>query len=166
MNEFAADDMFQREKRERYILPWYESFANVTCVDTLREFQGLGIDTILIRHDNRHVVNVEEKVVRWPGYKYEAFTLETDSCTVLDHESPGWMCYSRSDRLLYCFETEQGQLDCWWIDFPCLQKWFWERLEGFARFQMKEKNKTAGRVVPIEDVAAEVPLKNFSLPAG
>ena len=58
------------------------------------------------------------------------------------------MIYGMADYLLYCFQTEVGDLDCWLIDFPNLQSWFWTNIEQFSIIQMPDGNKTKGRVVP------------------
>ncbi len=115
------------------------------------------VDTI-VQGSNGSAICIEEKIVRWPGYHYQSFCLETNSCTVPGHESDGWMVYGKADYLLYCFQLEDGGLDCWLIDFAKLQEWFWPLKEMFPTFLMSETlNKTCGRLVPIEDVRTNVP---------
>ena len=100
---------------------------------------------------------IEEKIVRWPGYRYADFCLETQSCTVPGHELPGWMFYGEADYLLYCFQLDDGALDAWLIDFPKLYEWFWPRESTYPVFQMKTRNRTRGRKVPVADVHRSVP---------
>lgn len=149
MNDFTTDDAWQRQMRDKYLLPHYRRhFADFHFCDTLVDEQRRGIDTIIKIGSKRFTV--DEKIVR---KQYDAFALETKSCTVPGHEKTGWMFYGDADLLLYCFFIDAG-LDCYMMDFQKLRKWFWTCESTFAPFQMDTKNKTAGRVVPIRDVHA------------
>jgi hypothetical protein len=167
MNDFALDDFEQRQKRDQYLLPWYDKFAEATVVDLDQEFQQLGIDTILVYRKSRQVLNVEEKIVRWPdrGYAYDAFAFEEYSCTLPQIETLGWMFTGKACRLLYCFTQKEGWLDCYWIDFRAVQKWFLQHRTEFGIFRNKEKNRSQGRVVPIDLVERVAQTMNFELGA-
>lgn len=165
MNDFERDNKWQRQVRNEILAPgFYGQYAvdgRYVVIDKGRLATILqkryAVDTIVQGRDGSALC-IEEKIVRWPGYRYASFCLETKSCTVPGHESPGWMFYGEADFLLYCFQTETGDLDCWLIDFPKLQEWFWPREDKFQAFQMQNTlNKTAGRKVPIADVHRCVP---------
>lgn len=108
------------------------------------------VDTIIQRHDGRATC-IEEKIVRWPfrGEPYDAITLETQSCTVSGHESPGWMEYGQADWLNYAMCQEKGDVLCHIINFQGLKDKFWPAAEQFALTVSKQHNKTACRVVPL-----------------
>ena len=164
MNAFLDDDAYQRHMRDTVLVPaFYELrfYGRFRFFDGDMDHQNRGIDTVVYL-DGRPIY-IEEKIVRWKGRKYDAFALETESCTVKGHEKPGWMHYGEADRLLYCFAMEAGWLDCWWLDFGALQKWFWPLEDTFPVFQMDTKNRSAGRVVPIMAVRKAVAWKNFQL---
>ena len=164
MNDFVRDNAWQRQVRDAVLAPgFYGQYAvegRYVFIDKGRLASALqreAVDTILQGKDGQAIC-VEEKIVRWPGYKYAAFCLETKSCTVPGRESPGWMFYGQADYLLYCFQLEDGGLDCWLIDFPKLQEWFWPRESTFPSFQMERTiNRSAGRKVPTADVHRSVP---------
>ncbi len=164
MSGFARDNEWQRGVRDRVLAPgFYGSYAvegRYVFIDKGRLATKLqrefAVDTI-VQGKNGAAICIEEKIVRWPGRKYTAFTLETQSCTVPGHESAGWMTYAEADYLLYCFEEADGSLDCYLIDFPKLQEWFWKRDTEFPIFHMTTENRTTGRVVPIMVVCAAVP---------
>lgn len=175
MNDFASDDAWQRDMRDRILVPgFYEVRAlhghryvfmdKGRCARLLQK--RLAVDTVMQTRANGTVC-IEEKIVRWPekkGEPHTAFFLETESCTVPGYESPGWMTYAEADYLLYCFEQQDGGLDCYLIDFPKLRKWFWERDTTFPYSRQPEKNQTAGRVVPIKVVRAAVPTWRVKIP--
>ena len=164
MNDFASDDAWQRGVRDKILAPsFYGEHAvegRYVTIDKGRLAtilqQRYAVDTIVQGRDGAAIC-IEEKIVRWPGYRYASFFLETKSCTVPGHESPGWMFYGEADFLLYCFQLEDESLDCWLIDFPQLQTWFWPREPSFPYHQMKKRNKTGGRLVPVADVHRGVP---------
>ena len=74
---------------------------------------------------------------------------------------------SRADFLLYCFETEDGSLDCHSIKMPALRTWFWQYLEDnpsmFYTHTMSRENKTETKVVDIELVKKHVGVKTVLL---
>lgn len=165
MNDFDRDNAWQKGMRDRLLGPYlygrYAVEGRYVYVDKERLAEVLqrryAVDTILQRPGGRAIC-LEEKIVRWKGRRYECACLETHSCTVPGHESECWMAYGRADWLNYCFETAHGGLDCWLINFPNLQRWFWSRENDFARFQMTNTiNKSMGRVVPLAAIAAAVP---------
>lgn len=162
MNDFIEDDVWQRRQRDNLLIPgFYRQYYGdeFRLADNDKELQSRGIDTIIEKIGK----TVDEKIVRWPGFKYHAFALETRSCTVPGHEKSGWMLYGEADWLLYCFQQQDESLDCYLIDFPMLQKWFWPLESTFPPFQMKTKNCSAGRVVNIDLVVSAVPTKRFQI---
>jgi hypothetical protein len=160
-NDFVSDDAFQRERRDAVLKPlFYEQWfhGNYHFCDQEEPYLKRGTDTVIATM--RQTVTVDEKIVR---ERHSAFALETRSCTVAGYESPGWMFWSEVDRLLYCFPLGDG-LDCWWIDMPALQGWFWPKETTFPQFKMEKRNRSAGRVVDIAAVQhAGVAITNFRL---
>lgn len=146
MNDFLDDDKFQREQRDKYLLPLFykKRFNNFVFCDGFDHEQRRGIDTIVRIGNLRWTI--DEKIVR---KRYTAFALETKSCTLPGHEKPGWMFYGEADRLLYCFSITNG-LECFIVDFPKLQTWFWMHEKTFPPFQMETRNRSFGRVVEVE----------------
>ena len=175
MSDFHADDDWQKRIRDEILIPQFYRRQAVDGRYVLLDRGGLalrlqrefGVDT-LFQANSGETVSVEEKIVRWPGYAYTAFCLETHSCTVPGRESPGWMAYSAADWLLYAFATAEGGLECHLIDLPRLRAWFWPIHEQFDTFgPLPTLNRTMGRKVPIADVHANVPTWAFALaPAG
>jgi len=161
MNNFYADDNWQRQVRNRTLAPYYKNISNdgrfvfldkgKLATRLQREF---AIDTVLQGKGNS-VFGIEEKIVRWPGYKYTAYTLETMSCTVTGHEKKGWMHYSTCDYLLYCFvQADSKSIIAHLIPFPKLQTWFFEEDKYLAyRSNITDQNNhTETKIVPIKDV--------------
>jgi len=171
MNDFVRDNEWQREQRDNILVPgFYQRYAfdgRYVLIDKGRFANILQrrfeVDTIMQAGEG-NAIALEEKIVRWPGYTYTAYTLETESCTNPGHESEGWMRYGQADYLLYCFQNEHDGLDCHLVDFPKLKAWFWERVETFPTFLMQTKNRSAGRKVPISAVQKAIGVKTYSLP--
>lgn len=168
-NDFHSDDAWQRSVRDTVLVPlFYErpQAGRYVLLDKGRFATFIqrrtAADTIVQSRDGG-VVAIEEKIVRWKGRAYTAFCLETESCTVEGHESPGWMRYGEADYLLYCFQQLDRSLSCYLIEFQPLKAWFWTCEDAFPAFQMNERNRTKGRVVPIDAVCAAVPVVSFSL---
>ncbi len=169
MNDFSSDDAWQRDLRDRILVPQFyqcRSPGRFVLMDKgrLATFmqRRMAVDTIT-QGKGGLAVSIEEKIVRWPGYPYNAFCLETESCTVPGHESSGWMAYGESDYLLYCFHQNDDSLDCHLIDFQRLKEWFWPLEETWPVFQMEKRNRTRGRLVPILQAEAAVPCWRFAL---
>jgi hypothetical protein len=165
MTDFERDDKWQKRMRDTVLAPgFYGNYA----VEGRYVFLDKGalasllqkrhaVDTILQGRDGSAVC-IEEKIVRWPGHRYECFALETDSCTKPGYESKGWMHYGHADFLLYAFCQDDDSLDVHLIDFPKLQAWFWPRVENFSVFgPLDTLNRSKGRVVPIKAVHENVP---------
>lgn len=160
MNQFLKDNNFQVEIRDKLLYPFYckiaESgrfiFADTGAFAYILQ-KELAIDTI-IQTKNNKIVAIEEKIVRWPGYEYTAYTLEIKSCTVPGRERPGWMYYSKCDVLLYCFQQADGSLKAHAIPFRKLKNWFFEgnRFLEYYSTITEQINKTECKVVPIEDI--------------
>lgn len=164
MGSFDRDNAWQRGVRDRVLAPGFYGkfslngryvFMDKGRLATILQ-KRFAVDTIVQARDGAAVC-IEEKIVRWPGRRYDAFVLETQSCTVPGHESAGWMTYAEADYLLYCFAQSNDDLDCYLIDFPKLQDWFWQHDDEFPTFQMETENRTAGRVVPIKAIEENVP---------
>jgi len=164
--------------RDRILKPVYDKWScegryvfidKGRMVDILQ--RKLAVDTLL-QKDGGEVVAIEEKIVRWSGREYDSLCLETDSCTVPGHESQGWMHYSEADYLFYCMcqgpiggSSEKcgadcqncWKLQCFIVEFQPLKEWFWPRYETFSPFKMKDTiNHTAGRVVPVRQIARDM----------
>lgn len=166
MNEFIRDDNWQRIQRNKILKPYYKKICDEgrfvfldkgKLADRLQREEA--IDTVLQTRNNG-VLGIEEKLVRYPGYKYTAYTLETMSCTVQGREKEGWMYYSTCDYLLYGFIQEDSScIDAHLIPFPKLQTWFFEdnRYLSYRPFITDQINHTETRVVPIKDVWAAIP---------
>lgn len=165
MSDFARDNVWQRKVRDSVLAPgFYGTYAEegrYVFIDKGRLATTLqkqyAVDTI-VQGKNGAALCIEEKIVRWPGYDYRAYTLETESCTKPGFESQGWMHYGQADYLLYAF-VKPDRVLVHLIDFPKLQKWFWPAVEAFEVFQMeKTLNESRGRKVPIDQVKANVPM--------
>ena len=171
MNDFDRDNAWQKEVRDTVLVPgFYEKCATngrYVFLDKGRLAKILqkrsAVDTIF-QGKNGTAHFIEEKIVRWPGYHYDAFTLETHSCTVPGHESDGWMVYGEADYLFYCCEQKNRDLVCLLANFPKLQEWFWPLENSFPTFgPLNTLNRTMGRKVPIEDIRANVPSWPFTV---
>jgi hypothetical protein len=177
MNQFHRDNGWQRQMRDRILAPsFYDAYATkgrYVFLDKGKlatEIQRMkAVDTIVQGRENIAVC-IEEKIVRWPKIRnegYTAFTLETMSCTVPGREKAGWMKYGEADYLLYCFsDPTETALRCFLIDFPKLQTWFWTELSAnpckWPHTITEQINRTECRVVPIEDVQANVnPCRDY-----
>lgn len=161
-DDFRRDNEWQLWMRNRLLAPFYGELAidgRFVFLDGGRfatdiAQRQLAVDTIVQLAGGR-VVAIEEKIVRWKGVVYPAYCLETESCTVPGHEKPGWMCYAESDILLYCFQTEAGDLDAHFLDFPRLRTWFERRNHEFRTFgPLNTLNRSTGRLAPIDAVAS------------
>jgi len=152
VNDFASDNAYQRGKRDSILVPYlYERYFHglYRLCDHDRTLQLSGVDTII--STMRQTVTIDEKIVR---KQHTALALETWSCAVPGYVKPGWMFNSDADRLLYCFAFDEAMLDCWWFDMQKLIKWFWPIERTFKLFRRQERNKTAGRVVPLKNLRA------------
>lgn len=173
LNTFFDDLAWQREVRDRVLVPWYHEHVHEgrfvlldgegLPLDIQRQF---GADT-LIQARSGDAVGIEEKIVRWKGRHYTSLCLETDSCTVRGRESDGWMHTSRADWLLYALQQPCGALRVYLIDLPALRKWFWAgHYEQFAQFgPLNTLNRAKGRLVPIEDIRGAVRMWRYQIAA-
>jgi len=172
--ETRERDEWQRGLRNRILEPgFYRRFySNFVFLDgddgCVREIQNrIKVDTLATNAAQR-AIGVEEKIVRWPGYAYEAFALETVGCDLPGLERPGWMVASLADYLLFCFASEdENALDCYLMNFPALREWFMPLAETFPMFLPKEgaRSRSQGRIVPIKRVEAAVGFKRYYLKA-
>jgi hypothetical protein len=171
INTFLLDDAWQRDKRDRFLAAFYGEHAfdgRYVFVDkgalATRLQREFAVDTLL-QGKQGDLVPIEEKIVRWKGRTYDAFCLETDSCTVRGHEDMGWMYYGQALWLFYCFEqADLRSLLCYLISFPELQRWFFANMDTFPMFRMKDTvNRTTGRVVSIAAVQRAVPTYRYVL---
>jgi hypothetical protein len=172
MSAFTRDDSWQKRIREKVLKPFYKrySFENrfvFTDKGSLADIlqKQYAVDTIAQKQDNE-IVAIEEKIVRWKGRAYTAFTLETWSCTTAGRERKGWMYTAKCDVLLYCFTQEDESVIAYSIPFPKLQEWFFDnnRFEKYVTTKTAQINQTECRVVPIDDVMKGVAgTKKFAL---
>lgn len=166
MNNFYADDTWQRKIRDKTLAPYYSHISKdgrfvfldkgKLATKLQREF---AIDSILQGKGNS-AVGIEEKIVRWPGYKYTSYTLETMSCTIPGREKQGWMYYSTCDYLLYCFlQADSISMIAHLIPFQKLQNWFFEgdRYKSYRSSFTNQINRTETKIVPIDDVWGIIP---------
>jgi hypothetical protein len=174
MSQFDKDNKWQLMMRDRFLAGWYGENSTAgrfvfldkgRCASLFQK--RMAVDTV-VQSENGGAVCVEEKIVRYPEKKnrpHTCFFLETNSCTVPGYESDGWMRYGQADYLLYCFQTKDDEyLDCWLIDFPQLQEWFWGVWEDYRAYRMPNTgNHTEGRLVPIADVKRHINTWRFSL---
>lgn len=166
MNVFIKDNNWQRTYRDNILKPYYKKISKdgrFLFLDKGKLAEHLqrekAIDTI-IQLNNGGVLGIEEKIVRWPGYKYTSYTFETMSCTVTGREKLGWMHYSICDYLMYGFVQEDNtRIVAHFIPFPKLQEWFFEdeRYLNYRPFVTKQINHTETRIVPISDVWNAIP---------
>lgn len=171
MNDFERDDKWQRQMRDKILAPgFYRSYATngrYVFIDKGRLASILqkryAVDTI-VQGRAGSAVCIEEKIVRWPGYRYRDICLETHSCTKPGHESPGWMEYGEADYLLYCFAQENDDLECYLINFPELKTWF--KPANFPTFgPLKTLNASMGRKVPVALIRQKIPTWRRYVPS-
>jgi hypothetical protein len=110
-------------------------------------------------------ITVEEKLVRWPGYRYTAMTVETHSNlerTGAKDIGDGWIATSTADFLLYGFCQEDGRILVWLFDLPKLREWFVPVASNYRIADTPNTRYTTRcRVVPLADVpAAAVRMSN------
>ncbi len=166
MNDFRRDDAGQKAVRDAVLAPGlygpYSREGRYVFIDKGRLATILqkrfAVDTIMQRRDGSATC-IEEKIVRWPGYRYKAITLETQSCTTPGRESDGWMVYGEADWLNYAMCQEDGSVVCHIIDFQALKRAFWPAVEAFKETVTDQINKTACRKVPLSWIQdAAVPM--------
>lgn len=166
MNDFINDDAWQKDFRNRVLKPFYKQhsfesrfvFADKgKLADKLQ--REMAVDTVLQREQNA-LVSLEEKIVRWKGKVYTAFTLETWSCTTEGREKKGWMYTAQCDYLFYCF-VQEGEKSCiaHLIPFTKLRDWFFDndRYLKFPKHKTEQINQTECRIVDIELVKKAIP---------
>ena len=170
--ETFRKDLFYSQKMRGKLKPFYEwksfegrfIFINKESAEISSILQKrLAVDTILALSDYKEIY-IEEKIVRWPGYKYTAFVLEVQSCSVAGKESPGWMEYGLADYLAYGFEQEDGQIELYLIPFKKLKNWFWKNCISYSETKTTQLNQTVCKIVPIKDVKMNVGFEKFFIP--
>lgn len=125
--------------------------------------QFRGIDTF-VEVNPGFAISIDEKIVGWPksDKPHSCFALETWSNTTPGHERPGWMIGAEADFLFYCFrQREEISLDCWMLDLPALQRWFWPVERLFPASKSNEHNRTLCRIVPIADVQRAIWTRRY-----
>lgn len=170
IDDFYASDRWQKKVRNAILVPQYykgKQFVLLDKGDIAKLLQTqYGIDTFVQSKGGR-VYGIDEKIVQWPKDRtkaYDAYALETRSCTKPGREKDSSMRYGMADFLLYCFQLQNLDLDCHLIDFQKLKEWFWPVHETFPKFgPLKTRNATEGRVVPISVVDANVRTWSFRL---
>jgi len=174
MSDFITDDEWQKSIRDRLLKPFYETysfehrfvFADKGKLATTLQ-REIAVDTVAQKKENE-LVGVEEKIVRWPGYSYINFTLETMSCTTPGREKQGWMYTAQCDYLFYCFlQDGDNRVILYSIPFEKLKAWFFEN-NHYSQYKItvtKQINHTECRKVPIRDVMTAIPeTKRFVIP--
>lgn len=169
MSQFTNDLQFAEEHRQR-LKPFYKKYAhegryvfvNKESGELGEELQNKAVDTILQKTDDKEIY-IEEKIVRWKGKKYTAFTLETDSCTVEGREKEGWMKYGKFDYLFYGFLQVDNSIEAYLIPFQKLKEWFWKNFMLFPETITEQINRTACRIVDIGEVERCVGFKKFTI---
>jgi hypothetical protein len=165
---FHVDNEWQSRMRDAILQPFYERAypGQYEFIEHCDPRGGGGVDTIV---NGR---KVDEKIVRWPrngdgtprAKPYNAFALETMSCTVEGLERDGWMKTNVVHYLLYCFSAfHEHSMNCYQIEFKPLQEWFLPRESEWPCWRSKEVNRTECRIVPIIEVRANVPVKHSRL---
>ncbi len=163
MSRFHTDDGLQKGVRDAVIGPGLYGphsldgryiFLDKGRLATILQ-RRYSVDTIL-QTQSGEAVAIEEKIVRWPGYKYDSLTLETKSCTVPGHESDGWMVYGDADWLNYAMCQEDGSVLCYFIKFPELKDAFWRDVDLFQETRTTQHNKTVCRLVPLHWIHVNV----------
>jgi hypothetical protein len=151
---FDHDNAWQRERRDRFLVPFYERWADGSkyvlidkgrCASIVQ--RRIAADTVATHR--KATWFIEEKICRQP---FPNFFLETDSCTTPGKESQGWMHYGEADLLFYCFADDPEDttlLDAYLIDFQKLKQWFWPLEETWeSRTVSYTLNHSRGRIVP------------------
>jgi hypothetical protein len=163
MSRFDDDNAGQKRVRDLVIGPGlYGPFSQdgrYVYIDkgrlaTILQKQ-FAVDTI-VQSTNGSAVCIEEKIVRWPGYRYESLTLETKSCTIPGYEADGWMSYGQADILNYAMCQRDGNVEVTLIPFQKLQAAFWPNVDNFKETVTSQHNRTACRVVPLKWISQHV----------
>lgn len=171
MGDFERDDQWQREQRDNILMPklyermrdtgkffGYQVGDNYIFLDkgrcsTLVQ-KKFSVDTF-IKTKRGRAFGIEEKIVRWHGVIYDAYCLETQSCTIAGREKHGWMIYGEADLFLYCFQQEDHSLLCHLLNFQKLKRWF-RKQENLSDFRMEHtNNKSAGKLATIKKIRAQ-----------
>ncbi len=175
---FRADWFFGTRQYRHLLADFYQQYGyeqRYVQVDGSHFSQmvqrDLHVDTV-VQKDALHSLGIEEKIVKWPksNQAHTAFFLETRSCTNQGHESPGWMTTCQADLLFYAFELKDVGLLVYLLDFPRLQRWFWQQYlphlphPAYGQCVMPTENRTEGRLVSIAAVVAQVPTRCYRLP--
>jgi hypothetical protein len=151
---FDRDDAWQRAMRDRFLPRFYLTQGNDFVFQPhTADWNGPHpVDTLWLRRGQW--LRVEEKIVRFLPDRghYEAYALETHSCTVPGRERWGWMKTSTADLLAYAFDTGKDLLRLHLIPLAALKAWFWPRVERFPVSISPQINRTHCRIVPIVDV--------------
>ena len=163
MSEFTKDNNWARQMRDKHLKPLYRErsaegrFVFCDKGRLAREIQRMSVDTIMQGIDGE-ICGVEEKIRRWPIYRHRDMALETKSCSVAGHETPGWMYTAKCKVLLYCFEQKDGRLLCFAVPFAPLRDWFFEdnRFLQYGKIQTTQFNHSECRVVPLKDILRNI----------
>ena len=141
--QFARDDTWQRDIRDRFLAPLYDTWIarsepekqlgdaytgkyifldRGACMAAIQ--RTIGVDTILDLGARQY--GIEEKIVRWPedDQAHTGFTFETWSNTGKGREKPGWLMYSAADMLVYGF-MQRGEMamNVYVMPMQSLRRW-------------------------------------------
>jgi hypothetical protein len=157
ISTFMAKNTEQRRLRDLFLPTYYKAMfdGEYEFIEYGDARANGGVDTIAGGK------RIDEKIVDWPKHKddpYDAYALETMSCTVPGYKRPGWMWTNNVDYLLYCFASKDKLvLACHLIDFRQLRKWFYDQdLEQWPLWVSDEDNRSACRIVPFEELQEAV----------
>lgn len=169
-DRFYDDDDWQRAMRDRVLINGFymrycderkfiPNDAKTECARLMQ--QRLAIDMTIQKDGHRY--EVEEKIVRDPGFHYPTFFLETHHQNAAEGQpDKGWMRYGRSDILLYGM-AKADVIDVYVIPFQPLRRWFSDREDTFKEYTIDNKKRTTGRLVPIDTVVREMDMKRMPL---
>lgn len=185
MKKWQRDDVWQRSIRDRFMPPVYAQwtferryvFVNKSRWSMLVQKRQAVDTTLQIDKDTSE--GWEEKFVRWPGYVYDRFFFEVDSCTLEGLHSDGWMRYIEADTLLYGFVQDgERAIDAYIIKHFAekVKPWFWEMYAErehdkalqmiYKEHTMTSDNRTRGLLVPITDVTQITEVDRFYITEG
>jgi hypothetical protein len=179
---FARDDAWQARIAARFLDPLYELCGwRVNRYPGDHEQQRKHVDVLLTRE--REQLRVDEKIIRGrrDGLPATKISFETMSCTQPGAEAPGWgaqdvqndaailhVCFADTPDLDEQSWTRVQSLDCVWIPFQPLRKWFW-RMDGERRWERQHNGQANGSIshkVPIDEILSELrTAERFTVPA-
>jgi hypothetical protein len=171
--EFQRDDDWQSRLATKFLDPLYRSRGwQITRYPSNHWMQRLHVD-VTLRCEGKLPHHIDEKIIRGrhDRIKAEKISIETWSCSVPGMERHGWIApelRSEATILFVCFADNDGfdptawtrvtRLDCVWIPFQPLRKWFAEQdQEQWELQDNMQFNHSLSRKVWIKDIARAIP---------